>query len=252
MTEFVIIVESEADFRTASELANRIFIEQIEWIEPYLPQQLQWRGIVGETKFTCWKDIRSIYDEMKSRGTRLPRYLGGRAQGHDYAASTKVLHIIDSLLREKNHDIQAVVLIRDLDNRPERRLGIEQARQESAHLTVVIGLADGKREAWVLNGFVCLDAREESLLANVRAELELDPVVEAHRLRATTFDEPSRIRNAKVVLDRLTEGVNERESQCWRSTSLALLRERGTFTGLTNYIREIEEKLVPVLRAGGR
>ena len=73
MTEFVIIVESEADFRTASELANRIFIEQIEWIEPYLPQQLQWRGIVGETKFTCWKDIRSIYDEMKSRGIR-PKY----------------------------------------------------------------------------------------------------------------------------------------------------------------------------------
>ena len=36
MIEFVIIVESDADFRTASELANRIFVEQVEWIEPYL------------------------------------------------------------------------------------------------------------------------------------------------------------------------------------------------------------------------
>lgn len=247
MIEFVIIVESEADFRTASELANRIIVEQIEWIEPYLSQLLQWRGLSTSTNFTCWKDVKVAYDEMRTQGIHLPRFLGGRGQGADFAASSKILNMIERLKKDRGRNIQAVILIRDLDNQPERRTGIEHARQDSA-TAVVIGMADGKREAWVLNGYFCQNDDEQSLLSQLIKQLNFDPTLESHRLRATTFDEPDRIRNAKIVLEILTKGNPEREAKCWQNTDLALLLQRGVTTGLTAYMLEVGFCLVPLLR----
>ena len=131
MTEFLIIVESEADFRTASEIANRIFMEQIEWIEPYLSELLQWRGLSPNANFSCWKDIKSIHDEMRSQGIRLPRVLGGpdRMLKTDGASARKALHMVSQLQKDKTRNIKALVFIRDLDNQPQRRQALEQARQ---------------------------------------------------------------------------------------------------------------------------
>lgn len=246
MVEFVMVVESEADFRIASELANRILVEQIEWIEPYLPELLQWRGLLAHTSFTCWKDIKAVYNEMAAQGIHLPS-VRGKHQGADFAASRKILIMIEHLLKDKKRGIQALVLMRDLDNQPERRRGIEQARQEATSVTVVIGTADGKREAWVLNGFVCQDEAEETLLSQLVKQLAFNPLLEPHRLRAATFDEPDRIRNAKIVLEILTQGSYEREAQCWQKTDLALLRQRGVNTSLAAYVEEVEERLAPLL-----
>jgi len=53
--------------------------------------------------------------------------------------------------------IGALVLIRDLDNQPERRIGLEEAWKEMAPslgFPTLIGTANPEREAWILNGFV--------------------------------------------------------------------------------------------------
>lgn len=42
--------------------------------------------------------------------------------------------------------------------------------------------------------------------------------------------------------------IQEREILCWQSTPLDVLRERGQQTGLTAYIIEIEERLIPILQ----
>ena len=56
------------------------------------------------------------------------------------------------------------------------------------------------------------------------------------------------MRNPKVVLEELTARNDElREQQCWQETSLELLRQRGKYTGLTDYLDEIEQRLIPVL-----
>ena len=39
----------------------------------------------------------------------------------------------------------------------------------------------------------------------------------------------------------------EREQQCWEETSLKHLREKGDRTGLTAYIKEIQERLIPII-----
>ncbi len=140
--------------------------------------------------------------------------------------------------------------IRDLDNQPERREGLEQARSEHINrqpqLKIVIGTANPKREAWVLNGFLPSN-QEEQILEQIKARLNFDPCIEPHRLRSTSHKEPDRIRNPKVVVEQLTGKDMEREQKCWEDTSLNLLRERGVHTGLTAYIQEIEQHLTQII-----
>jgi hypothetical protein len=79
--------------------------------------------------------------------------------------------------------------------------------------------------------------------------LNFDPCIESHRLRSTSWEEPDRIRNSKVVVEQLTRKNIERERQCWEDTSLTLLRERGIHTGLTDYIVEVEQLLAPIIQS---
>jgi len=48
------------------------------------------------------------------------------------------------------------------------------------------------------------------------------------------------------VLDALTGGDPDREDACLEEPPLALLRQRGSKTGLALYLQEIEERLVPL------
>ncbi|WP_242045408.1 hypothetical protein [Anabaena catenula] len=152
---------------------------------------------------------------------------------------------------KKNRQIKAVLFIRDLDNQPERKEGIEQARLEhfnkTPKLEIIIGAADPKREAWVLNGFIPFNQQEEQILEEIKNKLSFDPSLESHRLRATSEKEPERIRNVKVVVEQLTGNDMEREKQCWEDTNLKHLRERGVDTGLTNYMCEVEERLAAII-----
>lgn len=167
----------------------------------------------------------------------------------DGAIALQVLQLVSLL--QKDRPIKAVLLIRDLDNQPERRVGLEQAREEfrqrSSPLVTILGTADSKREAWVLNGFEPQNDNEEAILAELRKALGFDPLLEAHRLRFVAREGAERIRNVKVVVERLTDNNNEREAQCWTETALPLLRQRGVHTGLSAYLQEVEEQLIPIL-----
>jgi hypothetical protein len=253
--EFIVIVESSADYRIATDLATRIIIEKIEWIEPYLSNTFRWSGLQDMAEYSCWRDINKIREEAKAQGIHLSRYLrrGNQSDNQplkaDGAAALQVLQL--AALLQKNRQIAAVLLIRDLDNQPDRRLGLEQAREEfnqrSSSIVTIIGTADSKREAWVLNGFDPLNDIEEATLAELRNDLGFDPVLEAHRLRSVSRQGMDRIRNVKVVIERLIGNNSARETQCWTSTALDLLRQPGIHTGLTAYLQEIEDQLVPIL-----
>lgn len=254
MIEFVVIVESSADARTAIKLADRVLGEKIEWLEPEMLQHLfQWSGLETGTEHSCWKNINQIIDNFQENsGFRPPRYLGhtkNRPLKADGAAAIKVLNLIRFI--QKTRQIKAVLLIRDLDNQPDRREGIEQARSEHIHrqpkLEIVIGTADRMREAWVLNGFIPSNPEETRILEEIKTELNFDPCEESHKLRSNSREKPDRLRNPKVVVEKLTGGNMEREQLCWEETSLEVLRTRGMQTGLTAYIDEIEKRLIPII-----
>lgn len=103
------------------------------------------------------------------------------------------------------------------------------------------------REAWVLNGFIPSNQEEEQILQDITSQLTFNPCNESHKLRSNSWKEPDRIRNPKVVVEKLTGGKMEREQQCWEETSLEYLRKNGVNTGLTDYMDEIEERLIPII-----
>jgi len=254
MIEFVVIVESSADARTATKLAERLLVEKVEWLEhETLQYHFQWSGLQENTEHSCWQDINQIIQNLKqSLGFRPPRYLGHGKDGAlkaDGAAAIKILNLVRFL--QKTRQIKAVLLIRDLDNQSERREGIEQARSEHINrqpkLEIIIGTADRMREAWVLNGFIPSNQQEKQILQEITTELRFNPCDESHRLCSNSWEERDRLRNPKVVVEKLTGGKMEREQQCWEETPLEYLREKGVHTGLTAYIKEIEARLIPII-----
>jgi hypothetical protein len=265
VTEFIMIVEAPADARTATKLAERILVEKVDWLDDdNLQYFFQWSGLQNGTQHSCWTDIDQIINDAirQKKFKKFPNIRGHYRDGVPFkaygATSYKFLTLVRLLQKRRN--IKAVLLILDLDDQPERREGIEQARlkdsergdseQEDSEqvtpLEIVIGTADRKREAWVLNGFIPCNQEEEQILEEIKSELKFHPCIDSHRLREKSKTGPNRIRNPKVVLEKLTGEDIRREQQCWEETSLELLRERGIHTGLTDYIREVEQRLTPI------
>jgi hypothetical protein len=247
MVEFIVIVESKADAEIATTLAERVLLEKVDWLEPETLQHLmKWSGLATGTDYSCWKNISDIIDLFSSK-FKFPIIRSNGRLKTDGKAARKVMLLINFLQYKQNRDIKAVVFIRDLDHQPERREHIEQARSEyidrQPKLEIVIGTADRMREAWVLNGFMPSNPEETRILAEISARLNFDPCEEAHRLRSNSVDE----RNPKVVVEKLTGDDISREQRCWEETSLEILRSRGIHTGLTAYLDEIEQRLIPII-----
>ena len=151
MNEFIVIVESNADARTATELAERVLVENVEWLERDNLQYLfRWSGLQENTDNSCWKDIKKIIQNFQDTSQFRPsRVLGKRRSNStllkaDGAAALKILNLVRFLQKER--PIQAVLLIRDLDNQPERREGLEEARSQDLDrqpkLEVILGTAN--------------------------------------------------------------------------------------------------------------
>ncbi|MEB3885192.1 hypothetical protein [Lyngbya sp. CCY1209] len=256
MIELIVIVESDADARIATHLAERVLLEKIDWLETsLLPNLFRWSGLEENSDRSYWRDAIKIINNYKRSGLHMPRFLRRKKiespLKSDEARTMKILNLIQALQHQSNRQIKAVLFIRDLDHQPERKEGMEHARleyiEQQPKLEIIIGVANRMREAWVLNGFIASNPDEDNILTDIKTQLNFDPCEEAHRLRERSFQEPDRIRNPKVVVEQLTRGDRDRERQCWETTPLHILRERGVYTGLTAYMDEIEQRLVPII-----
>lgn len=254
--EFIVLVEAEADFVTATGIAEKVIWEYSpEWVREVLeisPSSLfSWAGLIAETPFSCWSNYKIIESQFEQNGYRPPRFLGhDHPRTPDYAAGKKVLLLIEFIKNRYQRNIPAVLFIRDGDNQAEDRLSSFIAlRNEYSKIDiqVIVGLAVPKREAWVLNGFDPQNENEIQLLDKVRRELTLDPCTEAHRLRGKVNQPGIELRDIKRVLMELVDNNPLREEQCWRTTSLDILITRGNETGLTDYIDNIREFMIPIL-----
>jgi hypothetical protein len=237
---FAVVHEAEADFRTATELADRVLLEAIDWLdEDLLVGQRTWLAETAGGRRLTWKGIK-----------RLARDAGIRAHGHfdgepglpDAAAARRAI----LLLLEVVPDLNAIVLIRDQDDEPERREGLEQARtQDHSGMVIVVGLAVVEREAWVISGFDPQGEAEEARLQAERAQLGYDPRTRSHDLTACKDDNATN--SPKRVLRALCGDDWDRQRLCWCDIPLEVLRERGGGNGLTAYLREVRERLAPLI-----
>lgn len=241
---FTVICEAEADFRTGSGLADRVICQTLVWIEPETIDACRtWTGIDNES-FLTWKDALRKADE---RGIRAHGFFDGIPGALDAKMARKAM----LLLFGQNPAPDAIVLLRDDDGKTERRIGLEQARNEirdGRPVPIVIGLAHVNRESWVLAGFVPKDERERTALEQAHSELGFDPA--EHPEQLTANDEHAK-KSSKRVLRSLISQDSDRESRCWTSTPLATLMQRGRQNGLTDYLAEVCQQLVPRLASPG-
>jgi hypothetical protein len=235
-----VVCEARADQQTACGLADRVLVEGIDWLEPeMLDTQRQWTGLTSEEPFLKWA---SVHGEVSRTGLKgFYGHFQGGPGAPDALVARKALMLFAGALRRP----AAVLLVRDSDNDPQRRVGLEQARRDRPWpFEVIIGVAEPKRECWVLAGFKSKSPDEAERLRQLQERLSFHPVQQAHRLTART---PGAKTDAKDALGELTQGEWERECACWKETPLSELEQHGRDTGLAAYLQEVRERLVPVL-----
>lgn len=236
----MVISEAQADFVLVTELADRVLVEQVDWLEEeHLESSRAWLNDGAGGKPLFWKSVSTL---ARAAGIRAH----GHFQGEPGEADAQMARRAIRFVKLKFPSVDAIVLSRDQDEFPNRKTGLRQAVEaEVAHPTILIALADREREAWVICGFEPQSDQESSRLAEERQNLGFDPCQRSRELTACKDDAAKR--SPKRVLHALTGGDREREAVCWRETALDSLRDRGRENGLSDYLAEVQEKLVPQL-----
>jgi hypothetical protein len=154
-----VVFEGTADLQIATDLTDRTLLETIEWLdEDTLPNQRSWLGETDHGERLTWKGIKRL---ARDAGIRAHGHFDGQPGKPDAAAAPRAIMFV----LQTFSDLQAIVLIRDQDEEPERKAGLEQARsQDQSRIPIVIGLAIVERECWVLSGFEPKDSVESSRL----------------------------------------------------------------------------------------
>lgn len=231
-TTIGLLVEADADAETVRVLVDRLLERAADWVTPEL---LQWRGFEPQTEVAFWTDVKHL---CREHGVRLHGKFDGEPGAADAHAARRALALFRKLGAP-----DAVILVRDADDQARSRLtGLQQARADQRHgidpNRVAIGVASPEREAWHLVGFIPANDDERQRLIEERQRLGFDPTLHPHRLRGNAK------RNAKPVLDKLTDGDQERERQCL--ADLPLDAEHCEGCGLTPFLTELHERVITV------
>ncbi|HTU18021.1 MAG TPA: hypothetical protein VMG10_08150 [Gemmataceae bacterium] len=176
---FAVVHEAEADFHTATELADRVLIEAIDWLDEFLiAEQREWVGTVPVERRLTWKAIPQLAREA---GIRARGHFDGEPGEADAAAARRaILYLLATI-----PDLKAVLLIRDQDDQPERRIGLDQARgQDHSETVIIVGLAVVERECWVISGFDPQGEAETARLETELTTLGFNPCERSHELTA--------------------------------------------------------------------
>jgi hypothetical protein len=189
---FVVVYEGQPDFITATELADRVLVRDVNWLNAsVLDSHRQWLGRDTAGRSLTWK---SIGKYAKEAGITAHGHFDGRPGEPDANAARKAI----AYIRDKFESFRAIVLIRDADDQLERLDGLEQARKVySSACTTIVGLAIPKRECWVICGFDAEDDYERCLLEAEKTKLGNNPCLNSHELTAGAANAK---RNPKRVL----------------------------------------------------
>lgn len=234
MREVYVVVEGAADACSAAILIDRIIEAGAH----------RYRGIDASTPFTRrgppeqqmtytkWGHLKGLPGSTRARGR----------EGHATRAARKALSHIALVDRSR----PVVVLIRDDDRK--HRLAEHAPRladEFSARLHAIIGVPNPEMEMWRLHAYEPGDDGERARLAAQRRALGADPrdldpaTVHSGRTHDKHTGEAIK-RNAKNILAALTDGDPHRADHGLANTPLDTLSERGTRSGLADFIRSVE------------
>ncbi len=123
--QFAVVHEAPAAFQTATELADRVLVESIDRMEEDLIEHHRtWLRESSGVPLT-WKRIKQ--SALDAGINAIGFFDGAPAQPDARAARRAILY-----LRHALPDLAGVLLIKDQDDQPERRVGLDQARRQAA------------------------------------------------------------------------------------------------------------------------
>ena len=242
--QIAVVHEAAADFVIATDLADRVLLESVHWLRDQdLNDCRVWHHETSDGRALTWAGIKKLAIDVRIRGHGYFRPRGGGpaepAEDDARSARKAILYVL-----EEFPEIDAIVLTRDQDKYPDRRAGLDQARNEGHSIPIVVGVAIVEREAWILCGLHSEHEAETAKIATARARLGFDPCLRSHEL--TAFGDDSAKRSAKRALHELTAGDPDRERRCWFDTPLPTLRDRGQDNGLAEFLDDVQLRLTPL------
>lgn len=238
-----IVCEGSSDPPAIRALADRIIAERIGWIAPdEIETHRHFRGFETSSPYLAWQDIRELATEKRVRSLGHFRGLPLHGDGHRAREAIVLL-----TFRTPSAPVDAIIFFRDGDRDfvPKREAILRVRDEASPAIPIVVGVANPMRECWHLNGFEPLDDVERARFEAESKAIQFNPSMRAHDL---TSQDKSDARHPKRVLAALTERDPERELHCLAITSLNALRSRGMFTGLGEFIEELESRLVTAFK----
>ena len=206
--QFAVVHEAPADFQTATELADRVLVESIDWMEEDLIEHHRtWLRESSGVPLT-WKRIKQ--SALDAGINAIGFFDGEPAEPDARAARRAILY-----LRHALPDLAGVLLIRDQDDQPERRVGLDQARRQEDGATPGRRRV-GRRRAGKLGDQRVRPAGRRGIGTprSGAAELGFDP--RERSARTHRVQERQRPTQPEAGASVLSGDDRDRESRCWR------------------------------------
>lgn len=230
--------EDRSHFEVVSTLMDRTVGEHRPWTVGNLDVLRTWLAS-GDKPWFPFKDA------VRTAAAHRLRFHGhfGGAPGLPDAQMARAQLSLWKRIADRGDKLDAVVLARDLDGRPERRDGLLQAIDHQPWpFAVLVAWCQPEAEAWHVCAFEPTDSAERDRVAALVHDLSLHPIHAAERLTSTA---PNPIRDAKRVLRELTANDPHRRARCL-AAPLAHLRRCGQRTGLAAFLEHVEARFIPL------
>jgi hypothetical protein len=238
---FAVVYEAAGDFEIATGLADRVISDSHFWLIDCLDMHRDWLS-QSPTRFDfTWKNMRSMAEALEVPDSFGP--VDGLPREIFADRALRAIRVVLKAFEDERPD--AIVLVHDQEDVPERRAGMDQARQAELQrnpgMKIVVGLPMFEQEAWILCGFVPEDDQEHETLRALHQELGRHPCERSHELTAGSDNNAKN--SPKRVLEVLTRNDPAREKRCWAEAALADLRRHGAENGLVAYLDEVHMHL---------
>lgn len=236
---FAVACEDRGHYEAVTLLTDRRIAEAAPWASGAVLEHVRvWLADDGRP----WFVLKDAWGSARASGVRPHGHFGGAA-GLPEARMFRAQLLLWKKLKDDGNQLDAAILIRDLDRKEGREGGMQQAISSGSWPFVIVGAwCIPEVEAWAIACFGPMNERERAVHTRLVNELKFDPTREPERMSSTSGSN----RDAKRVGQALFEGDHTRRLRGFER-SIDEVHACGVTCGLADFLREIDTKLVPLL-----
>jgi hypothetical protein len=243
---FVVVAEDRQAFLLATVLCDRVIAERSGWLRDHWADEEQRRS------FRVWDKLDASSPDDWTRRSDVKRLWPKRAHTLGMKAEGALAYKATKLALDHPGEAAALFVVHDSDGDPETagnmREGARRAMRTPDQLTVIAAVPHPEAEAWVAAGIVPETLHEQKRHEAERSRLGFDPIAAPHELSSgKSTDKRDAKGTCREILGGAFKDAPERWARCWEATALETLERNGRGAGLSEYVKEVEERVLPLL-----